>query len=80
MSKLETRLGFVEQHLSDGRDHWLGAEFSVADAYAFVILSWANHFSISYDRYPHIARYVERIGARESVRRAMQDEGLVKPA
>jgi glutathione S-transferase len=80
LSKLESRLGFVEQLLSDGRDYWLGAELSVADAYAFDILSWADHFGISYDRYPHIERYVERVGARESVRRAMQDEGLLQSA
>jgi glutathione S-transferase len=80
MQKLESRLAFVEQHLQDGRESWLGSDFTVADAYAFVVLSWANNFGISYDRYPNIARYVERIGRRESVRRALEAEGLLQAA
>lgn len=80
MSKLESRLDFVEQHLSDGRETWLGGDFSVADAYAFVVLSWADHFGISYDDRPNIGRYLERIGQRESVQRALRDEGLLQPA
>ena len=80
MQKLESRLDHVERYLADGRDYWLGGEFSVADAYAFVILSWADHFDISYDRWPNIARYVERIARRESVQKALMDEGLLQPA
>lgn len=80
MQKLESRLAFVEQHLSDGRESWLGGDFSVADAYAFVILSWADHFGITYDRHPNIARYVERIGRRESVSKALEAEGLLQAA
>jgi glutathione S-transferase len=80
MTKLQSRLDFVERHLGDGREYWLGDRFSVADAYAFVVLSWADHFGISYDDRPNIARYLERIGQRETVRRALQDEGLLQAA
>ena len=80
MQKLESRLDHVERYLGDGRDYWLGGDFSVADAYAFVVLSWGGHFGISYDRWPNIGRYVERIARAESVRRALQDEGLLQPA
>jgi len=80
MQKLQSRLDYVEQRLSDGREYWLGGEFSVADAYAFVVLSWADHFGISYSDRPNIQRYLERIGRRESVQRALQDEGLLQPA
>ena len=80
MTKLTSRLGFVEKHLSDGRETWLGGDFTVADAYAFVILSWADHFHISYDGYPNVARYVAGIRGRQSVQKALQDEGLLQPA
>lgn len=80
MQKLESRLEHVDQHLGDGRDYWLGPDFSVADAYAFVVLNWAGHFGVSYDRWLNIARYVERIGRRDSVRKALMDEGLLQPA
>ena len=80
LAKLESRLDYVDQHLSDGREHWLGGDFTVADAYAFVVLSWAGNFGISYDRWPNIGRYVERIARRESVRKALEAEGLRQPA
>jgi glutathione S-transferase len=80
MKKLESRLDHVERYLGDGREHWLGGDFSVADAYAFVVLSWGSHFGVSYDRWPNVARYVERIGRRESVQKALRDEGLLQPA
>ncbi|MFC7536794.1 glutathione binding-like protein [Sphingomonas sp. GCM10030256] len=80
MTRLNLRLDYVERYLGDGREHWLGDRFSVADAYAFVILKWANHFGISYSARPNIARYVERIGGRDSVRKALADEGLLQPA
>ena len=80
MTKLTSRLGFVEKHLSDGRETWLTGDFSVADAYAFVLLSWGDHFDISYDSYSNIARYVERISSRRSVQKALQEEGLLQAA
>ncbi|MCW3798590.1 glutathione S-transferase C-terminal domain-containing protein [Sphingomonas sp. BN140010] len=80
LDKLNSRLDFVEQHLADGRDYWLGDQFTVADAYAFVVLSWADHFGISYEDRPNIGRYVQRIGGRESVQRALKDEGLLQAA
>ena len=79
MQKLQSRLDFVEQHLGDGREYWLGDQFTVADAYAFVVLGWADHFGISYSDRPNIQRYLERIGRRDSVQRALQDEGLLQP-
>jgi glutathione S-transferase len=80
MQKLQSRLDFVEQRLGEGRQYWLGDQFTVADAYAFVVLSWADHFGISYSDRPNIQRYLERVGSRESVQRALQDEGLLQPA
>nr|WP_294168614.1 glutathione S-transferase C-terminal domain-containing protein [uncultured Sphingomonas sp.] len=80
MSKLRSRLDYVEQHLGDAREHWLGEGFTVADAYAFVILRWADQFGISYGDRPNIARYLERVGRRETVQRALQDEELLQPA
>jgi len=79
LTRLRSRLDYVEQHLAD-RDYWLGDQFSVADSYAFVILSWADHFGIRYDDRPNIRRYLEAVGSRESVRRALADEGLLQAA
>jgi glutathione S-transferase len=52
----------------------LGSRFTVADTYLFVILQWAGKLGI---RIPLLlTQYVERVMARESVRRALAEEGL----
>lgn len=51
-----------------------GARFTVADAYLFVMLRWAMAFRLTIP--PRLLGYFERIQGRESVRRALAEEGL----
>lgn len=51
-----------------------GARFTVADAYLFVMLRWAMAFRVTIP--PRLLGYFERIQGRESVRRALAEEGL----
>lgn len=80
LAKLGTRLDYVEQHFSDGRTYLLGDSFTVADAYAFVILSWTAHFDISLRDRASLQSYLERIRARPSVQQALEQEGLLETA
>jgi glutathione S-transferase len=57
-----------------------GAQFSVADAYAFTIVNWSHFMMISLKPYPHLSAYMARIGSRPQVMAAMQAEGLLKMA
>ncbi|TGX55735.1 glutathione S-transferase [Sphingomonas gei] len=51
-----------------------GAHFTVADAYLFVMLRWARAFGV---RIPiELAGYFDRVAERETVRRALAEEGL----
>jgi glutathione S-transferase len=52
----------------------LGPRFTVADAYLFVMLRWAAAFGVTIP--PRLLGYFERIEGRESVRRALAEEGL----
>ncbi|GAB4529326.1 MAG: glutathione S-transferase C-terminal domain-containing protein [Parvularculaceae bacterium] len=76
LAKLRRRIGHIEERLADGRAHLLGADFSIADAYAFVVLNWTRFINFSLDAYPNAKRYLERIGARDSVKAALAAEGL----
>jgi glutathione S-transferase len=62
------------------RPHLTGESFSVADAYAFTVLGWARFMAIDLGRWPNLAAYLERIGARPKVREALAAEGLATHA
>jgi glutathione S-transferase len=49
--------------------------FSVADRYLFVMLFWAST-KAGVDVPPHLADYYARLSGRESIRKALADEGL----
>ena len=76
--KLAERIGYLDRHLASS-DTMLDT-FSVADAYAFVVLNWASLFAIDLGRWPNVARYQARIAARPAVRAAMEAEGLMAQA
>jgi glutathione S-transferase len=70
------RFDAVERSLSDGRAHLLGDAFSVADAYLFVVASWAGPTGIGLERWPRLAALVERVRGRPAVRAALMAEGI----
>ena len=62
----------------DGKPYLMGDKFSVADAYLFTILGWANLFKLDMSKWPALQSYVTRIAARPAVKEAMKAEGLIK--
>ncbi len=80
LDRLKARVGHIEYLLGDGRDYLFGDRFSIADAYAFVVLSWTKHFGISLDEWPNVKSFVDRVAARPAVRQALAEEGLLEKA
>ncbi|WP_151631909.1 glutathione transferase GstA [Noviherbaspirillum aerium] len=79
LDTLATRLEFVNQKLQ-GKDYLNGSQFSVADAYLFTVLRWAEPMKIDLGRWPAVQAYFERVGARPAVHAALLAEGLMKQA
>ncbi len=77
--KIEQRINTLETRLLDGRLHLLGENFTVADAYAFVILNWSNFIGLSLDAWPNITSYIDRVRIRPATIKAMTEEGLMDP-
>jgi glutathione S-transferase len=56
----------------------MGDKFTIADAYLFTILGWANYFKLDMGKWPALKEYADRIAARPAVQEAMKAEGLIK--
>ena len=70
------RFTYLEQKLA-GSKYLMGETFTVADAYAFTIVNWANLVGIDLKPYPNLSAYLGRIGARPKVKEALKAEGLL---
>lgn len=70
---LAKKFAFVEARL--GQNHYLtGSDFTLADAYFYVMLRWAEMHRV--DTSPALAAYRDRVAARPGVAKALEEEGL----
>lgn len=73
------RLDWLDKQL-DGRDYLMGSQFTVADAYLFVLLGWTRPTQIDLSRWPNLQAFHKRVGSRPRVKEALEAEGLLKKA
>jgi glutathione S-transferase len=76
---IATRFDWLDKQLT-GKEYLMGKQFTVADAYAFVLIGWSKFQGIDLARWPNLAAYHKRVGARAKVQEALQAEGLLKKA
>ena len=70
---LQRRFDYLQAQL-EGHDFLMGTTFTVADCYLFTTLRWTKYVGIDLERWPVLAAYVARIGARPSVLAAVAAE------
>jgi glutathione S-transferase len=76
-TRVGTRLDWLDKIL--GKQNYLtGKTYSVADAYAFTIISWCNMVGIDLSKWKNISAFMARVSARPAVQAAMKAEGLIK--
>jgi glutathione S-transferase len=63
-----------------GHDYLMGKQFTVADAYLFTMLCWADRMNFDLSALPNLLAYKARVGARPKVQEALTREGLLKAA
>ncbi len=70
--KLKARLSYIDQHLSS-HDYLVGDQFSIADAYLYMITTWPSMLKMDISEYKNIAAYQTRIQSRPSVEQALAE-------
>jgi glutathione S-transferase len=76
---LEKRFDWINKQLA-GKQYLTGDQFTIADAYLFVVANWSNFVGIDLGRWPALKAFVERVAARPKVQEALAAEGLLKKA
>src|SRR5688572_14116523 len=77
--KIVSRLSHVDQTLARHGKPWLlGENFSVADAYLFVVTNWAGNMGIDIAGLAQVGQYMGRVRERPAVAAALRAEGLAK--
>jgi glutathione S-transferase len=74
--RLAMRLSWLEGQLK-GKKFLLGEQYTVADAYLFTVLNWANTLAVDLSTYPEVQAYVGRVAARPAVQEALKAEGAM---
>jgi glutathione S-transferase len=75
---LAARFSHVDRHLASGGPFLMGAHFTVADAYLFVMTLWAKFLKIDLDQWTKLKAFAEQVAARPKVHEALKEEGLAK--
>jgi glutathione S-transferase len=76
-TRLADRLTWVDRQL-EGRDYLMGSEFTVPDAYLFVVASWGKYVGVDISGLSHLGAFMARMTARPGVQAALKAEGLLK--
>lgn len=71
------KFDYLDGLFSDGRAYLLGDNFSIADAYLFVVSNWSNFVGIELANWPNVKAFVERVSKRPATQSAMAKEGLL---
>ena len=65
------KLDFVNQHLALNQ-YLTGNEYSVADMYAFTVISWTKKVGVDISKLTHLEAYLEKIAGRPAVQDTLE--------
>jgi glutathione S-transferase len=76
---VELRFDWLDKQLT-GKQFLTGDNFTIADAYLFVVANWSNFVGIDLAKWPALQAFQGRVAARAKVQEALEAEGLTKKA
>ena len=75
---ISKRFDLVDRHFNKDGPFLLGKHFTVADAYLFVMTTWARLVKIDLGPWPNLQAYANGVTLRPKVQQALREEGLTK--
>jgi glutathione S-transferase len=78
-AKLKKSFDWLEKQLGT-RPYLMGEQFTVADAYLVTVINWMKPAGIDGNQWPGLKDYRTRVRARPAVIKALEAEGLLRPA
>ncbi len=77
LAVIDTKLGWIEGLLADGRDYLVTSGYTLADGYLFTITGWSKSLGHELSRFPAIVALRDRVAARPAVQAALRAEGML---
>jgi glutathione S-transferase len=74
---LGNRFTYIAKTLQQ-QPYLTGSDFSIADAYLWVVLNWADYHKVDLAPWPAIQQFRARVAARPAVQATLKAEGLAK--
>lgn len=76
VDRLMGRLTWIDGQLKE-RPFLTGGTFTIADAYLFTVVNWANFLKLDISGFAGLGAFMGRVAARPAVQKALKAEGLV---
>jgi glutathione S-transferase len=73
---IAARFKWIDSKLGSGRQYLMGSQFTVPDAYLYVMTRWAERLEMDLKQWPNLKAFAERVAARPKVQEALKAEGL----
>ncbi|MDR3606223.1 MAG: glutathione S-transferase family protein [Oligoflexia bacterium] len=73
---VKNNLAHLDRNLV-GKDYITGKNFTVADAYIFVVTGWCKWMDIKIDEFKNLGAYMNRVYQRPAVQKVLKSEGLL---
>lgn len=72
---IKNKLNFLDKHLQNHK-YLQGEQFTLPDAYCFVMITWLYYFKFNVSEWSNILRYFNELKKRKSVADSLAQEGL----
>ncbi len=79
-TNIQARLAEIESRLAMVDGYAVGDQYTVVDPYLLVYFGWGRYVGLDMTGYPAFAGHAARVSSRETVRRVLLQEGLLKAA